>query len=68
VSCLPICSPELNADEMANADLEQAVTKLAAAHTRPHHVKATAKHLTSAEPRPERIKSHLQHAPVRHSA
>ena len=31
---LPSYSPELNPDEMANADLKQAVTKLAPARTK----------------------------------
>jgi len=42
---LPSYSPELNPDEMANADLKQAVTKLAPARTELQLVKATARHL-----------------------
>jgi len=39
---LPSYSPELNPDEMANADLKQAVTKLAPARTKLQLVQATA--------------------------
>jgi transposase len=39
---LPSYSPELNPDEMANADIKQAVTKLAPARTKLQLVKATA--------------------------
>ena len=51
---LPSYSPELNPDEMANADIKQAVTKLAPARTKLQLVKATAKHLRSVQRRPER--------------
>ena len=51
---LPSYSPELNLDEMANADIKQAVTKLAPARTKMQLVKATAKHLRSVQRRPER--------------
>lgn len=53
---LPSYSPELNPDEMANADLKQAVTKLAPARTKLQLVKATARHLRSVQRQPERIK------------
>lgn len=65
---LPSYSPELNPNEMANADLKQAVTKLAPARTKLQLVKATARHLSSVQRRPERIKSYFQHAPVRYAA
>ncbi len=65
---LPSYSPELNPNEMANADLKQAVTKLAPARTKLQLVKATAKHLRSVQRRLERIKSYFQHAPVRYAA
>jgi transposase len=44
---LPSYSPELNPDEMANADLKQAVTKRAPARTQLQLVKAAARHLRS---------------------
>jgi transposase len=65
---LPSYSPELNLDEMANADIKQAVTKLAPARTKMQLVKATAKHLRSVQLRPERIRKYFEHAPVRYAA
>ena len=65
---LPSYSPELNPDEMANADLKQAVTKLAPARTKLQLVKATARHLRSVQRQPERIKKYFEHAPVRYAA
>ena len=65
---LPSYSPELNPNEMANADLKQAVTKLAPARTKLQLVKATARHLSSIQRQPERIKSYFQHEPVRYAA
>ena len=53
---------------MANADLKQAVTKLAPARTKLQLVKATTRHLSSIQRQPERIKSHFQHAPVKYAA
>ena len=65
---LPGYSPELNPDEMANADLKQAVTKLAPARTKLQLVKATARHLRSVQRQPERIKKYFEHGPVRYAA
>jgi transposase len=65
---LPSYSPELNPDEMANADLKQAVTKQAPARTKLQLVKATARHLRSVQKQPARIQSHFQHDPVRYAA
>jgi transposase len=65
---LPSYSPELNPDEMANADLKQAVTKLAPARTKLQLVRATSKHLRSVQRQPERIKSYFEHEPVRYAA
>jgi len=65
---LPSYSPELNPDEMANADLKQAVTKLAPARTKLQLVKATSKHLRSVQRQPERIKRYFEHEPVRYAA
>lgn len=65
---LPSYSPELNPDEMANADLKQAVTKLAPARTKLQLVKATAKHLRSVQKQPERVRRYFQHDPVRYAA
>ena len=65
---LPSYSPELNPDEMANADIKQAVTKLAPARTKLQLVKATARHLRSVQRQPERIQKYFQHEPVRYAA
>jgi transposase len=65
---LPSYSPELHPDKMANADLKQAVTKLAPARTKLQLVKAAARHLRSVQRQPERIKSYFEHAPVRYAA
>lgn len=65
---LPIYSPELNPDEMANADLKQAATKLAPARTKLQLVKATATHLRGGQRQPERIKKYFEHEPVRYAA
>ena len=61
-------SPELNPDEMANADIKQAVTKLAPARTKLQLVKATARHLRSVQRQPERIRKYFEHGPVRYAA
>ncbi len=65
---LPSYSPELNPDEMANADLKQAVTKLAPARTKLQLVKATAPHLRSVQRQPERVRTYFQHEPIRYAA
>jgi transposase len=65
---LPSYSPELNPNEMANADLKQAVTKLAPARTKRQPVTATARHLRRVQRQPNRIKSYFQHQPVRYAA
>jgi transposase len=65
---LPSYSPEPNPDEMANADLKQAVTKLAPARTKLQLVKAAARHLRSVQRQPERIKRCFEHEPVRYAA
>lgn len=65
---LPSYSPELNPDEMANADIKQAVTQLAPARTKLQLVKATARHLRSVQRQPERIRKYFEHHPVRYAA
>ena len=66
---LPSYSPELNPDEMANADLKQVVTKLApAARTKLQFVKATAQHVHSVQRRPERTCSYFEYELVRYAA
>ncbi len=65
---LPSYSPELNPNEMANADPKQAVTKLAPARTKLQLIKATSRHLRSVQKQPARIISYFQHKPVRYAA
>jgi transposase len=65
---LPSYSPELNPNEMANADLKQAVTKLAPARTKLQFIKVTTRHLRSVQRQPERVKSYFQHDPVQYAA
>lgn len=65
---LPSYSPELNPDEMANADIKQAVTKLAPARTKAQLVKAAVSHLRSVQKQPARVRSYFQHDPVKYAA
>ena len=65
---LPSYSPELNPDEMANADIKQAVTTLAPARTKLQLIKATARHFRSVQRQPERIRKYFEHDPVRYAA
>ena len=65
---LPPYSPELNPDEMANADIKQAVTTLAPARTKLQLLKATSRHLRSVQRQPERIRKYFEHEPVRYAA
>lgn len=65
---LPSYSPELNPDEMANADIKQAVTTKAPARTKLQLVKATSSHLRSVQKQPERIRRYFEHGPVRYAA
>ena len=65
---LPSYSPELNPDELANADLKQAVTKKVPARTKLQLVKATVSHFRSVQKQPDRIRSYFEHGPVRYAA
>ncbi len=65
---LPSYSPELTPEEMANADLKQAVTKLAPARTRLQLVKVIAIHLRSVQRHPERIWKYFKHESVCYAA
>ncbi len=62
-------SSELNPDEMASADIKQAVVKPAPARTKKRHlVKATARHLRCVQRQPERIRKGFEHGAVRYAA
>lgn len=65
---LPSYSPELNPDEMLNADLKQVVTVRAPARTKGQLLKATTSHLRKLQKSPERVKSYFEHAPVKYAA
>lgn len=65
---LPSYSPELNPDEMLNADLKQAVTTKAPARTKGQLLKATTSHMRKLQKSPERVKSYFKHAPVKYAA
>ena len=65
---LPSYSPELNPDEMANADIKLAVTKQAPARTKLQLVKAASRHLRSVQKQPQRIRNYFQHDPVKYAA
>ena len=65
---LPSYSPQLNPNEMANADLKQAVTKRVPARTKEELAKAVKSHLRSVQRQPERIRNYFQHDPVRYAA
>ena len=65
---LPSYSPELNSNEMANADLKQTVTRKAPARTKQQLRKTATGHLKSVQKQPDRVKSYFQHGPVRYAA
>lgn len=65
---LPSYSPELNPDEMLNADLKQAVTTKAPARTKGQLLKTTISHMRKLQKSPERVKSYFEHAPVKYVA
>lgn len=65
---LPSYSPELNPDEMLNADLKQAVTTKAPARTKGQLLKATTSHMHKLQKSPARVKSYFEHAPVKYAA
>lgn len=65
---LPSYSPELNPDEMLNADLKQAVTTKAPARTKGQLLKTTTSHMRKLQKSPERVKSYFEHAPVKYAA
>lgn len=65
---LPSYSPELNPDEMLNADLKQAVTTKAPARTKGQLLKTTTSHMRKLQKSPERVKKYFEHAPVKYAA
>jgi transposase len=65
---LPSSSPELNPDEMANADLKQSVTSKAPARTKAQLIKLASSHLRSIQKQPNHVRNYFQHDPVRYAA
>jgi hypothetical protein len=65
---LPSYRPQLNANEMANAHLKQATTKLAPVKTKLQLVMAASRHPRRIQRQPESIKIYVQHESVRYAA
>lgn len=65
---LPSYSPELNPDEMLNADLKHAVTSKAPARTKGALRKAAISHLRRLHKSPARVRKYFQHQPVKYAA
>lgn len=65
---LPSYSPELNPDEMLNANLKQVITTAAPARRKGDLKIAVTRHLRRLQKLPELVKSCFQHAPVRYAA
>jgi transposase len=65
---LPSYSPELNPDEMLNADLKEALTKKAPTRHKGELKKALTSHLRKVSRQPDRVKKYFQNAPVKYAA
>jgi transposase len=65
---LPSYSPELNPDELLNADLKEALTKQAPARHKGDLKKAVIRHLRRISKLPERVKKYFQHALVKYAS
>lgn len=65
---LPSYSPELNPDEMLNADLKDAVTRKAPARKKGQLKRAMIGHMRKLQKSPERVRKYFQHHPVRYAA
>jgi transposase len=65
---LPSYSPELNPDELLNADLKQAVTKRVPSRTKLALTQTAASALRSIQRRPQRIQNYFQHPSVQYAA
>lgn len=68
VHYLPSYSPELNPNELLNAEVKRVVTRQAPARTKPQLLRAASRHLRSVQRRPERIRRFFRHAPVQYAA
>lgn len=65
---LPPYSPELNPDELLNADLKAAVTRKAPARRKGELKEAVIRHLRKISKLPGRVKSYFQHPLVKYAA
>jgi transposase len=65
---LPSYSPELNPDELLNADLKQRVTKTAPARTKLALTHTAIGALRSIQKQPERVESYFEHKDVCYDA
>ena len=65
---LPSYSPELNPDEMLNADLKKVVTTKAPAREKGDLKRTTMSHLHRLSKSPRRVRSFFKHEPVRYAA
>jgi transposase len=65
---LPSYSPELNPDELLNADLKQAITKQAPVRRKGELKKAVIRHLRKIAKSPRRVQQYFQHGLVKYAA
>jgi transposase len=65
---LPSYSPELNPDELLNADLKAAVTRRAPSRTKGHLKQVAVSHLRRLQHSPQRVRNYFKHEPVRYAA
>ncbi len=65
---LPSYSPELNPDELLNADLKQRVTKIAPARTKKALTRTAIGALCSIQKQPDRVESYFQQKDVAYAA
>jgi transposase len=65
---LPSYSPELNPDEILNADLKHAVTRTPPARNLQQLKRAVISHMRRLAKLPDRIRSFFHHQPVRYAA
>ena len=65
---LPSYSPELNPDELLNADLKQRVTTAAPARTGKALLRTAVRSLRSIQKQPQRVQNYFQHKDVSYAA
>jgi transposase len=65
---LPSYSPELNPDELLNADLKQRVTTAAPARTKRGLTQSAVRALRSVQKQPQRVRSYFRQEDVRYAA